>query len=58
MAENENKFEVIYEELKRISENPEIWLSQQEIAELDEISAIRQIVQQIQMPNQSYYTST
>lgn len=58
MPEKQHKFTIIFEELDKLSEEPEIRLEDDELDEYEEIRALREIVLEIQNPAQTYLTST
>jgi len=58
MPEKQHKFSIIFEELDKLSEEPEIRLEDDELNEYEEIRALREIVLEIQDPAQTYLTST
>ena len=56
--EKKYKFDIIFEELEEISNEPEIQISDDELIEYEEIRTIREIVLDIQSPKQTYLSST
>ena len=58
MPEKQHKFSIIFEELDKLSEEPEIRLEDDELDEYEEIRALREIVLEIQDAAQTYLTST
>lgn len=58
MPEKQYKFSIIFEELDKLSEEPEIRLAADEFKEYEEIRALREIVLEMQAPAQTYLTST
>jgi hypothetical protein len=58
MPEKQHKLSIIFEELDKLSEEPETWLEDDELDEYEEIRALREIVLEIQNPKQTYLTST
>ncbi len=58
MPEKQYKFSIIFEELDKLLEEPEIWLEVDELKEYEDIRALREIVLEIQAPVQTYLTST
>ncbi|MCK4819447.1 hypothetical protein KA005_26985 [bacterium] len=58
MPEKQHKFSIIFEELDKLSEEPEIRLEDDELDEYEEIQALREIVLEIQDAAQTYLTST
>lgn len=58
MPEKQYKFSIIFEELDKLSEEPEIQLTADEFKEYEEIRALREIVLEMQAPAQTYLTST
>lgn len=58
MPEKQHKFSIIFEELDKLSEEPEIRLEDDELDEYEEIRALREIVLEIQDTAQTYLTST
>lgn len=58
MGENEYKFSIIFEELDKLSNEPENRITADEIKEYEEIRVLREIVLEMQTPAQTYFTST
>ena len=58
MPEKQYNFSIIFEELDKLSEKPELWLEAEELKEYEEIRALREIVLEMQAPVQTYLTST
>jgi hypothetical protein len=58
MPEKQHKFSIIFEELDKLSEEPESRLEEDELDEYEEIRALREIVLEIQDTVQTYFTST
>jgi len=58
MPEKQYKFSIIFEELNKLSEEPEIRLVADEFKEYEEIQVLREIVLEMQVPAQTYLTST
>jgi len=58
MSEKQYKFSIIFEELNKLSEEPEIRLVADEFKEYEEIQVLREIVLEMQVPAQTYLTST
>jgi len=62
---SEKQYKIIFEELDKLSEEPEIWLGVDELIEElsrckehEDIRALREIVLEIQAPARTYFTST
>jgi hypothetical protein len=51
-------FTIIFDELSRLSKEPNVLLNKEEITENEEIQILREIVMQIQTPKMTYYTGT
>jgi len=58
MSENHYNFSIIFEELDKLSEEPELRLEAEELKEYEEIRILREIVLEMQAPVQTYLTST
>ena len=58
MSEKQHRFSIIFEELDRLSLEPEIRFEAGELEEYEEIRALRKIVLEMQKPVQTYFTST
>ena len=58
MPEKQYNFSIIFEELDKLSEEPELRLEAEELEEYEEIRALREIVLEMQAPVQTYLTST
>ena len=58
MGENEYKFSIIFEELEKLSKEPENRITADEIKEYEEIRVLREIVLEMHTPAQTYFTST
>ena len=58
MSEKPYNFSIIFEELDKLSEEPEIRIGAEEIEEYEEIRALREIVIEMQAPVQAYFAST
>lgn len=58
MSEKQHRFSIIFEELDRLSVEPEILFEPGELEEYEEIQALRKIVLEMQTPVQTYFTST
>jgi hypothetical protein len=58
MSEKQHRFSIIFEELDRLSVEPEIRFEPDELEEYEEIQALRKIVLEMQTPVQTYFTST
>lgn len=58
MSDKQHKFSIIFEELDRLSVEPEFQFESGELDEYEEIQALRKIVLEMQTPLQTYFTST
>ncbi|CAD6492890.1 MAG: hypothetical protein DIAAKJNI_00407 [Candidatus Argoarchaeum ethanivorans] len=58
MSEKQHRFSIIFEELDRLSVEPEIRFESGELEEYEEIQALRKIVLEMQNPVQTYFAST
>ena len=58
MSEKQHRFSIIFEELDRLSVEPEIRFESGELEEYEEIQALRKIVLEMQTPVQTYFAST
>jgi spore coat polysaccharide biosynthesis protein SpsF (cytidylyltransferase family) len=58
MAENKSNFSIIFEELDKLSKEPDVRLTSDELKEYEEIRTLREIVLEIQSPIKTYLTST
>jgi spore coat polysaccharide biosynthesis protein SpsF (cytidylyltransferase family) len=58
MVENKSNFSIIFEELDRLSKEPDVRLTSDELKEYEEIRTLREIVLEIQSPVKTYLTST
>jgi spore coat polysaccharide biosynthesis protein SpsF (cytidylyltransferase family) len=58
MVENKSNFSIIFEELDRLSKEPDVRLTSDELKEYEEIRTLREIVLEIQSPVKAYLTST
>ncbi len=58
MPEKPYNFSIIFEELDKLSEEPELRLEAEELKEYEEIRALREIVLEMQAPVQTYFAST
>jgi len=58
MVENKSNFSIIFEELDRLSKEPNVRLTSDELREYEEIRTLREIVLEIQSPIKTYLTST
>ncbi len=58
MGENKSNFSIIFEELDRLSKEPDVRLTSDELKEYEEIRTLREIVLEIQSPVKAYLTST
>jgi spore coat polysaccharide biosynthesis protein SpsF (cytidylyltransferase family) len=58
MAENKSNFSIIFEELDKLSKEPDARLTSDELKEYEEIRTLREIVLEIQSPIKTYLTST
>jgi hypothetical protein len=58
MEEKKLNFNIIFEEIDKLSKETDLKLTSEEVLEYDEIRRLREIVVGIQSPEQSYYTST
>lgn len=58
MLEKTHRFSIIFEELDRMSMEPEIQFNAGEFEEYEEIRALREIVLELQTPLQTQFAST
>ncbi len=58
MVENKSNFSIIFEELDKLSKEPDVRLTSEELKEYEEIRTLREIVLEIQSPVKAYLTST
>ena len=58
MVENKSNFSIIFEELDKLSKEPDVRLTSDELKEYEEIRTLREIVLEIQSPIKTYLTST
>jgi spore coat polysaccharide biosynthesis protein SpsF (cytidylyltransferase family) len=58
MVENKSNFSIIFEELDKLSKEPDVRLTSEELKEYEEIRTLREIVLEIQSPVKTYLTST
>jgi hypothetical protein len=58
MVEKKYNFSIIFEELNKLSKEPEAQLTSEELREYEEIRTLREIVLEMQSPVQTYFTST
>ena len=58
MPNGPNRFSIIFDELAKQSDQPEVQIAADEFQEYDEIRALREIVLDTQTPDESYVTST
>jgi spore coat polysaccharide biosynthesis protein SpsF (cytidylyltransferase family) len=58
MVENKSDFSIIFEELDKLSKEPDVRLTSDELKEYEEIRTLREIVLEIQSPIKTYLTST
>ncbi len=58
MVENKSNFSIIFEELEKLSKEPDAQLTSDELKEYEEIRTLREIVLEIQSPAKTYLTST
>ncbi len=58
MVENKSNFSIIFEELDKLSKEPDVRLTSDELKEYEEIRTLREIVLEIQSPVKAYLTST
>jgi len=58
MSEKPYNFSIIFEELDKLAEEPELRLEAEELKEYEEIRVLREIVLEMQAPVQTYVTST
>ena len=58
MVENKSNFSIIFEELDKLSKEPDVRLTSDELKEYEEIRTLREIVLEIQSPMKTYLTST
>jgi len=58
MVENKSNFSIIFEELDKLSKEPNVRLTSDELEEYEEIRTLREIVLEMQSPVKTYLTST
>ena len=58
MGEKKSNFSIIFEELDKLSKEPDVRLTSDELKEYEEIRTLREIVLEIQSPIKTYLTST
>jgi spore coat polysaccharide biosynthesis protein SpsF (cytidylyltransferase family) len=58
MVEKKSNFSIIFEELDKLSKEPDVRLTSEELKEYEEIRTLREIVLEIQSPVKAYLTST
>jgi spore coat polysaccharide biosynthesis protein SpsF (cytidylyltransferase family) len=58
MVENKSNFSIIFEELDKLSKEPNVRLTSDELEEYEEIRTLREIVLEMQSPAKTYLTST
>jgi hypothetical protein len=58
MAENKYNFSIIFEEVNKLSKEPDVQLTSDELKEYEEIRTLREIVLEMQSPVKTYFTST
>jgi hypothetical protein len=58
LTKKQYNFSIIFEELNKLSEEPEVKISEEEFKEYDEIRTLREIVMEVQSTQQTYFTST
>lgn len=58
MVENKSNFSIIFEELDKLSKEPDVRLTSDELEEYEEIRTLREIVLEMQSPAKTYLTST
>jgi len=58
MSDKQHRFSIVFEELDRLSVEPEFRFESGELEEYEEIQALRKIVLEVQTPVQTYFTST
>lgn len=58
LPKKQYNFSIIFEELDKLSEEPEIQISEEELKEYDEIRTLREIVMEVQSTQQTCFTST
>jgi len=58
MVEKKSNFSIIFEELDKLSKEPDVRLTSDELKEYEEIRTLREIVLEIQSPVKTYLTST
>jgi spore coat polysaccharide biosynthesis protein SpsF (cytidylyltransferase family) len=58
MVENKSNFSIIFEELDKLSKEPDVRLTSDELEEYEEIRTLREIVLEMQSPVKTYLTST
>ncbi|HEX9902820.1 MAG TPA: hypothetical protein VGB72_08160 [Acidobacteriota bacterium] len=58
MEDSKLDFDIIFEEIEKLNKENDVKLTSEEIIEYDEIRRLREIVIEIQSPQQSFYTST
>jgi len=54
----ENDLSIIFKEVQRLSEEPGLLLTKDEIKDYEEIRILREIVLEIESPKSIHYTST
>jgi spore coat polysaccharide biosynthesis protein SpsF (cytidylyltransferase family) len=58
MVENKSNFSIIFEELDKLSKEPDVRLTSDELEEYEDIRTLREIVLEMQSPVKTYLTST
>ncbi|MGA2467654.1 MAG: hypothetical protein ABSH06_25320 [Thermodesulfobacteriota bacterium] len=58
MVEKKSNFSIIFEELDKLSKEPDVRLTSEELEEYEDIRTLREIVLEIQSPVKAYLTST
>jgi hypothetical protein len=58
MSSEKYNFKIIFDKLEEATDTKEIRLEPENISELDEIRALREIIIEMQTPSQKYLTST
>jgi hypothetical protein len=58
MVGKKSNFSIIFEELDKLSKEPDVGLTSEELKEYEEIRTLREIVLEIQSPVKTYLSST
>lgn len=51
-------FSIIFNELERLSKEPNVFLTKEEFTETEEIRILKEIVNEVDSPKMLYYTGT